>query len=84
MQHLDKAPAEAQINLLKALNKSIDIYKDHIIMRMYVSEPAEEISCDIGEAIKDCETETTLQGSPERQQWRRGRDSNPRYPEGYN
>ena len=48
-----------------------------IIMRMYVSEPSEELSCEIGNAIEQCKTETTQQGSHERQQWRRGRDSNP-------
>ncbi|MCP4482133.1 MAG: hypothetical protein GY817_04960 [bacterium] len=67
MKHLDKAPTEAQINLLKALIKAIEIYEDHIIMRMYVSEPSEELSCEIGEAIKQCEIEPTLQDSPERQ-----------------
>ena len=81
MAHLDEAPAEAQITLLKALIKAIEVHDDHVIMRMYIGEPFDEIACQI-----DPKKQQTLphtengagQGSTERQQWRRGRDSNPR------
>ena len=74
MAHLDKAPAEAQITLLKALIKAIDIHDDHVIMRMYIGEPFEELICKIDpkkqETLPRAVT-STEQGSPERQQWRR-------------
>lgn len=79
MAHLDEAPAEAQRNLLKALIKAIDVYEDHVIMRMYITEPTSEIPCQI-DPLKHETLPDTLdigQGSPVRQQWRRGRDSNP-------
>ena len=47
---------------------------------MYVSEPSEEIPCHIDPLKEETPPRTdnsTRQGSPERQQWRRGRDSNP-------
>ncbi len=81
MAHLDKAPAEAQITLLKALIKAIDVHDDHIIMRMYVGEPFDEVSCQIDPKKQETLPHTdngVEQGSPERQQWRRGRDLNPR------
>ena len=80
MEHLDKAPAEAQITLLKALIKAIDIHDDHVIMRMYIGEPFEELTCKIDpkEQTLPVAVTSTEQGSPERQQWRRGRNSNPR------
>ena len=80
MEHLDEAPPEAQNNLLRALIKAIDVHDDHVIMRMYVGEPFEEIACQIDPEKKKTLPGTdnsTGQGSPERPQWRRGRDSNP-------
>ena len=78
MDHLDKAPEDAQVALLKALIKAIDVHEDHVVMRLYVAEPTEEISCQI-----DAEKQRTLphtdngtgQGSTERPYWRRGRDT---------
>ncbi len=83
MQYLDEAPPEAQKALLRALIKAIEVYDDHIIMRIYVSEPAEEMACHIDPLKQETPPGTdnsTEQGSPERQQWRRGWDSNPRIP----
>lgn len=80
MEHLDKAPAEAQITLLQALIKAIDVHNDHVIMRMYIGEPLEEITCQIDPKKHETLPHTGVgvgQGSPERQQWRRGWDSNP-------
>ena len=80
MAHLDKAPAEAQITLLKALIKAIDVHDDHVIMRMHIGEPFEELTCQIDPKKQETlpvAVTSTEQGSPERQQWRRGRDSNP-------
>ena len=70
MEYLDEAPSEAQINLLKALIKAIDFHEDHVIMRMYVGKPLEEIACEIDPEKKRTPPDTTGQGSPERQQWR--------------
>jgi site-specific DNA recombinase len=81
MAHLDHAPAEAQINLLKTLIKAIDVFEDHVILRMYVTDPADEIACMIPHENEKTLSHTatgTEQGSPERQKWRKGRDSNPR------
>ena len=85
MQHLDEAPPEAQITLLKALIKAVEVHDDHVIMRMYVSKPSEEIACHIDPLKQETPPGTdnsTGQGSPERQQWRKGRDSNPGTPFG--
>ena len=80
MAHLDQAPAEAQINLLKTLIKAIDVFEDHVILRMYVTEPADEIACIMPENKRTLPDTSTGQGSPERQQWRGRRDLNPRSP----
>ena len=83
---LTKPPAEAQISLLKAMIKAIDVFEDHVILRMYVTDPSDELTCTIppekGKTLYHTATGTE-QGSPECQQWRRGWDSNPRYPFGY-
>ena len=51
---------------------------------MYVTEPSDEISCKIEPpqkgTLSDTDDISTAQGLPERQQWRRGWDLNPRYP----
>lgn len=75
-EYLDEAPSEAQINLLKALIKALDVHEEHVIMRMYVGEPLEEIACEIDPEKKRTPPDTTGQGSPVRQQWRREEDSN--------
>ena len=77
MERMADSPPEAQIALLKSLLKAIDLHDDHVIMRFYLGDPSGEISCPI-----EAHQERTLPGSPEqgspvRQQWRRGRDSNP-------
>ena len=87
MAHLDKAPAEAQITLLKALIKAIDVHDDHVIMRMHIGEPFEELTCQIDPKKQETlpvAVTSTEQGSPERQQWRRGRDSNPGWSDLHN
>jgi len=43
MQYLDKAPAEAQKSLLRALIKDIVIYEDKIAVNMFISEPIQDI-----------------------------------------
>ncbi len=81
MQHLDEAPPEAQITLLRAIIEAIDVHDDHIFMRMYVTEPSDEICREIDppkkETLPDTDALSIEQGSPVHQQWRRGRDSNP-------
>ncbi|NLE65359.1 MAG: hypothetical protein GX606_05550 [Elusimicrobia bacterium] len=43
MEYLDKAPAEAQKSLLRALIKDIVIYEDKIAVNMFISEPIQDI-----------------------------------------
>lgn len=43
MQYLDKAPAEAQKSLFKALIKDIIIYEDKIAINMFISNPLEQV-----------------------------------------
>ena len=82
MAHLDEAPPEAQITLLQALIKCIEVHEDHVIMRMYIGEPFDEIACQIYPKKQETLPSTDIstgQGSPDRPHWRRDRDSNPRY-----
>ncbi|MFA6635707.1 MAG: recombinase family protein [Candidatus Omnitrophota bacterium] len=82
MQYLDEAPCDAQIALLKALVRVIDIYDDHVMMRLYVGQPLDELPCRIDPekqgTLPDTSDISTGQSSPGRPLWRRGRDSNPR------
>ncbi len=79
MKYLDKAPPDAQIALLKALIKMIKVYDDYVKIEMYITRPEGEVELNLPQKQR-----TPLligeQGSTKRQQWRRGRDSNPGYP----
>ena len=77
MERLDDAPADAQIALLKSLIKAIDVHEDHVITRLYVGDPSDEISLPIEERQERTLPGTPGQGSPEPQHWRREGDSNP-------
>ncbi|MBN1663110.1 MAG: hypothetical protein JW943_05870 [Deltaproteobacteria bacterium] len=59
MAHLDQTPAEAQINLLKTLIKAIGVFEDHVILRMYVTEPAVEIACVMPPKTNEPKPDTT-------------------------
>ena len=81
MENLTEAAPEAQIELLKTLIKNIDVHENHVEMKMLIGVPPEAIVCQL--PPKDPEKQkippgTSEQGLPERQQWRRGGDLNPR------
>ncbi len=81
MKYIDESPADAQIGLLKALIRVIDIHDDHVMMRLYVGELSQEMACLIGPEKQGTPPGiSTGQGSPVRQLWRRDRDSNPGDP----
>lgn len=51
MQHLDKAPVDAQKSLVHALIKDIVIHNDVIDLKMYLGDPDTVLQAD----ITDCE-----------------------------
>ena len=85
MEHIDKVSAEAQIYLLQALIKEVEVFDKHIILKLYIHENKKDYLTKL--KVEETESPNKLgnliekatvlepQGSPKGQRWRVERDT---------